>query len=98
VEETWFRLSDVAVAPDGAVYIADWYDLPNGPGRPRNCPHETESYIGPVPESRARKMWKHATRLENGSYGFQFNTSVIGRALNSDSTLTRKRPSPATSY
>jgi len=24
--DTWFRPSDVCVAPDGSVYIADWYD------------------------------------------------------------------------
>ncbi|MGH9657128.1 MAG: PVC-type heme-binding CxxCH protein, partial [Bryobacteraceae bacterium] len=24
--DTWFRPSDVAVAPDGAVFISDWYD------------------------------------------------------------------------
>lgn len=24
--DTWFRPSDVAVAPDGSVFIADWYD------------------------------------------------------------------------
>ncbi|MEO7649889.1 MAG: PVC-type heme-binding CxxCH protein, partial [Bryobacteraceae bacterium] len=24
--DTWFRPSDVAVAPDGAVYFSDWYD------------------------------------------------------------------------
>ena len=25
-EDTWFRPSDVAVEPDGSVFIADWYD------------------------------------------------------------------------
>src|SRR5262249_42864228 len=24
--DTWFRPSDICVAPDGAVFIADWYD------------------------------------------------------------------------
>jgi putative membrane-bound dehydrogenase-like protein len=24
--DTWFRLSDVCVAPDGSVFLADWYD------------------------------------------------------------------------
>src|SRR5262249_9441488 len=25
-KDTWFRLSDVCVAPDGSVMLADWYD------------------------------------------------------------------------
>jgi putative membrane-bound dehydrogenase-like protein len=25
-QDTWFRPSDVCVAPDGSVYVADWYD------------------------------------------------------------------------
>jgi putative membrane-bound dehydrogenase-like protein len=25
-DDTWFRPSDAAVAPDGSIYIADWYD------------------------------------------------------------------------
>src|SRR5438045_1341032 len=24
--DNWFRPSDICVAPDGSVYIADWYD------------------------------------------------------------------------
>jgi len=28
--DTWFRPSDVAVAPDGSVFIADWYDAAVG--------------------------------------------------------------------
>src|SRR5207248_3996428 len=25
-KDSWFRLSDVCVAPDGSVFLADWYD------------------------------------------------------------------------
>lgn len=25
-DDTWFRPSDVAVAPDGSIFVADWYD------------------------------------------------------------------------
>ncbi|MFK5920798.1 MAG: c-type cytochrome [Verrucomicrobiota bacterium] len=32
-EDSWFRPADVAVAPDGSVFICDWYDAASGGNR-----------------------------------------------------------------
>jgi putative membrane-bound dehydrogenase-like protein len=41
--ETWFRPSDVCVAPDGSIFVADWYDKNVG-GHAMNDPQDGRIY------------------------------------------------------
>lgn len=77
VENQWFRPSDVAVAPDGSIFVADWYDPGVGghqvraseQGRiyrisPKDTPYRVPDVDYSTPESAilALKSPNHATR------------------------------------
>lgn len=44
-DDTWFRPVDVKVGPDGAVYLADWYDSRLSHVDPRDTWHKTTGRI-----------------------------------------------------
>lgn len=44
-DDTWFRPVDVKVGPDGAVYLADWYDSRLSHVDPRDTWHKTSGRI-----------------------------------------------------
>lgn len=44
-DDTWFRPVDVKVGPDGAVYLADWYDTRLSHVDPRDNWHKTSGRI-----------------------------------------------------
>lgn len=79
VDNQWFRPSDVTVAPDGSVFVADWYDPGVGghqvraleDGRiyriaPENTPYRVPAVDYSTPESsvEALKSPNHATRAK----------------------------------
>ena len=76
-EDTWFRPSDVAVAPDGSVYIADWYD-PSVGGHGTGDPQGARGRIYRLAPPEAQAVGPHA-RL------------AIGRGV--DGRLSRRRRS-----
>ena len=48
--DNWFRPSDVCVAPDGSIFVADWYDRGvggHGMGDPHRRPHLPHHPEGP---------------------------------------------------
>ena len=45
-EDTWFRPSDVCVAPDGSLYVADWNDA--GVGGHNMADHKLETMTGRI--------------------------------------------------
>ncbi|WP_332914566.1 hypothetical protein [Algoriphagus boritolerans] len=61
--DNWFRPSDVTVAPDGSIFISDWYD-PGVGAMPWGIWKKAES-IASLPKSPNTKWKRRITLLSN---------------------------------
>jgi putative membrane-bound dehydrogenase-like protein len=62
--DTWFRPDDVCVAPDGAVYVTDWYD----PGVGGHATNDTGTAHGPKRPGDASKLHGRVYRITPEEY------------------------------
>ncbi len=76
-KDRWFRPSDICVAPDGSIFVADWYDTGVG-----------GHFVGDLEKGRVYRIAKKGEKFSVPKYNFNDINSLI-LALQSPNISTR---------
>ena len=76
-KDRWFRPSDICVAPDGSIFVADWYDTGVG-----------GHFIGDLEKGRVYRLAKKGNKFSVPKYNFNDVNSLI-LAIQSPNISTR---------
>jgi putative membrane-bound dehydrogenase-like protein len=77
VDDSWFRPADVCIAPDGSLFIADWYD-----------PGVGGHNVGDLNRGRVFRVAPDVTKYQIPSYSLNTTSDAI-KALESPNLATR---------
>ncbi|WP_437186974.1 PVC-type heme-binding CxxCH protein [Planctomicrobium sp. SH668] len=98
----WFRPSDVCVAPDGSVFVADWYDPGVGGHRMQDArrgrifrlaPENASAYISPKVDVSTPESAVEALQSPNMSVRYLAWTALQNMGAKAESALVKLRNS-----